>query len=53
MALIKVTGYIDTDMINADEVDVDHPTGLSNHGFESGIGGTLRELLDDLELEIQ
>jgi hypothetical protein len=31
---IKVTGYLDTDDMESDEVDLGHPMGLSNKGYE-------------------
>lgn len=31
---IKVTGYLDTDDLDAEHVDTSHETGLSQEGFE-------------------
>jgi hypothetical protein len=32
---IKITGYIDTDDLDADQVDEGHSTGLSDEGYQS------------------
>lgn len=34
MALIKITGFIETDDLEDSYVDLDHEMGLSNEGFE-------------------
>jgi hypothetical protein len=45
MARIKVTGYVDTDDLNEDMVDLDHPTGLTAEGFDD-LNATLLGLSD-------
>lgn len=54
MARIKVTGYIETDMLHEEDVDLADETGLSIGGFErliQGIGTQSFEVanLDDVE----
>lgn len=43
MARIKVTGYINTDDVDDDLIDLEHPTGLSEDG--------LMQLSDEIELD--
>jgi hypothetical protein len=54
---IKVTGYIDTDDIHGEMIDVDNPTGLSDEGFDSFTSGKDGNLaiaeLDDLSFELE
>jgi len=38
MARIKITGYIDTDELEQDEVDTSHEMGLSVEGYEAAVG---------------
>ena len=50
MALIKVTGYIDTDGLDPDYVDLSHDMGLSEEGYIE----VSRELgLEDAEFELE
>ena len=49
MARIKVTGYIDTDNLEPDLVDLAHETGLSEDGY---IDVSRRLDLDDVEFEL-
>lgn len=53
MARIKVTGYLDTDEMNPDDVDLAHPMGISANAYErwSAAGGVEGEYLEDLEFE--
>lgn len=57
MARIKVTGYIDTDDLPPEHVDLSHEMGLSNKGFEAfGVGPSIHGNgvsagLDDVEFE--
>lgn len=44
---IKVTGYLDTDDMDIEDVDLDHEMGLSSEGFEKW-SNTLG-MLDDIE----
>lgn len=60
MPRLKITGYIDTDSLRADEVDLDHETGLSSHGYETlvqdihGTDASLNlRLLEDVEVEVE
>lgn len=50
MARIKVTGYLDTDDLDPEDVDLDHEMGLSNKGYEewTQFFGTL----EDVEFQI-
>lgn len=50
MAKIKVTGYLDTEELEPEQVDLDHPYGLSDEGYEE-ISNSLG--LDDVEFELQ
>lgn len=38
MARIKITGYIDSDDLPSEEVDLSDATGLSNLGYERALG---------------
>lgn len=59
MPRIKVTGYINTDDLDADMVDLNNSTGLSTLGFEElqGMHDVNTALpissLEDLEFELQ
>ena len=59
MALIKVTGYIDTDGLPLDQIDLNHEMGLSTEGFEQLSGITTGQSafslssLEDLEFELE
>lgn len=56
MARIKITGYIDTDELGEEEVDLNHPSGLTSNGHDNitgpeslwRIGG-----LEDIEVELE
>jgi len=53
MALIKITGYIDTDGLDPDFVDLTDDTGLTSEGF-SEVHHYLQEAgLDDIGLEVE
>jgi hypothetical protein len=47
MARIKVTGYIDPHELPFEEVDLDHPMGLSETGYQY----YLRELLPMTDID--
>lgn len=50
MARIKVTGYIDTDNLLPEAVDLEHETGLTDKGFltlSNNLG------LEDAEFELE
>ncbi len=54
---IQITGYIDTDMLHEDDVDLDDSTGLSVGGYERIIQGIGTESipvadLDNIEVEL-
>lgn len=49
MARLRVTGYINTDDLEQEEVDLDHFTGLTTEGFER-LHGELN--LDDLRISV-
>lgn len=46
MPKIQITGYINTDKLEPEEVDLDSELGLSAQGFE-----TMSEQLDDIGVE--
>jgi hypothetical protein len=50
MARIKVTGYIDTDDLAPDDVDLSHEMGLSDKGYLGQINSLP---LDDVEFELE
>lgn len=59
MARIKVTGYLDTDEMDEDHVDLNHETGLSEKGtdaassvFYNGVPYKLTDL-EDIEFELE
>jgi len=58
MARIKVTGYMETDGMNPEFVDLSHETGLSNKGYEAMSGASGEQFdydlssLDDLQTEV-
>lgn len=57
MARIKFTGYLDTDDLEPEQVDLGHKTGLSEQGYldlVQGEGGAALSLsaLDDVDSEI-
>ena len=43
---IKVTGYIDTDDIDDDQVDLSHATGLTEEAFTAYVTGERALFLD-------
>jgi hypothetical protein len=50
MARIRVTGYLETDDVDPEDVDLDHKMGLSASGYEklsSELG------LDEVEFELE
>lgn len=50
MALIKITGYIDTDGLDPDFVDLTDDTGLTSDGYSE----VVHELgLDDVTFELE
>lgn len=56
MARIKFTGYINVDDLEADQIDLDHISGLSAKGFDDLTGPDSRETigtLEDIDVELQ
>lgn len=50
MARIKVTGYLDTEEMASNHVDLNHPMGLSTEGYEALTGHGAEGLgLEDVE----
>lgn len=39
MARIKITGYVDTDDLNPEDVDLEHEMGLSSEGYDNLVTG--------------
>lgn len=58
MSRIKITGYVDSEDLTPEYVDLNHPTGLSEEGYLNLVGGedgaplTLVDL-DDVETEVE
>lgn len=57
MGRLKITGYIDTDDLRPEDVDLEHDTGLSSEGFDiliAGVNDSAIKLsdLEDVEVEI-
>ena len=50
---IKVTGYLETDDLDPEEVDETHETGLSEEGYLRYSSGAYPLRLDDLEFEVE
>lgn len=58
MARLKITGYIETDELDPEYVDPDHPTGLTSEGYDNLIGGEMGlplklTDLEDVEVEVE
>jgi hypothetical protein len=53
---IKITGYLDTEEMDSEDVDLGHPTGLSTKGYDdvTSMEGTLRvSELEDIEVRLE
>lgn len=50
---IKVTGYIDTDDLDDDQVDLSHATGLTEEALIAYDTGGRALLLDDAEFVLE
>lgn len=51
MARIKVTGYLDTDDLDPEQVDLSHEMGLTEHGYD-GKFPVFSSILEDVEFEL-
>ena len=52
MARIKVTGYIDTEELSMDDLDLSHPMGLSSDGYER-LNAELSNYMDDVDFVLE
>lgn len=46
MGKIMVTGYLNADDFAPEVLDPDHPTGLTDAGYEEVMGSAIEELTD-------
>lgn len=53
MALIKVTGYIDTDELSPDDVDLSDEMGLSSKGYEYMASKMAHLGIDDADFKLE
>lgn len=53
MSRIKVTGYMDTDNYDEDQIDLSDPTGLAESAYLAYASGHRALFLEDIEFELE